>query len=62
MGKEATAMLRFALVIVLFAGLLPSLCGGIVEHDFHVPGDGLLTYDDVHKREWLDLTETEDGI
>lgn len=52
-------MLRFALMIMLCAGILPNLEAGIVEHDFRAPGDGLLTYDEIHKREWLDLTETE---
>lgn len=51
-------MLRLALVIVLFTRLLLTLRGGIVEHDFRVPGDGLLTYDEIQNREWLDLTET----
>jgi hypothetical protein len=51
-------MIRYAFVFMLFVGMLPNLHGGIVQHDFRSPDDGLLTYDDVHKREWLDLTET----
>ena len=30
-----------------------------IERDWKTPGDGLLTYDDVSKRGWLDLTETQ---
>jgi hypothetical protein len=28
----------------------------VFERDWQTPGDGLLTYDDVNRREWLDLT------
>ncbi|MBN1853038.1 MAG: hypothetical protein JW829_09955 [Pirellulales bacterium] len=48
------------LLVILFAALItvpvPSHAG-VFERDF-VPGsgDGLLTYDDVNQREWLDLT------
>lgn len=28
------------------------------ERDWKTPGDGLLTYDDLNKREWLDLSQT----
>lgn len=31
----------------------------VFERDWVAPGDGLLTYDDVNQREWLDLTETQ---
>ncbi|MEQ8211673.1 MAG: PEP-CTERM sorting domain-containing protein [Lacipirellulaceae bacterium] len=31
----------------------------LVERDFLVPGDGLLIYDTVNRREWLDLAVTE---
>ena len=27
--------------------------GGVISRDWKTPGDGLLTYDDVNKREWL---------
>jgi hypothetical protein len=39
-------------------GIALPLRAEISERDFLAPGDGLLTYDDVHGREWLDLTET----
>ena len=47
-----------AFLLVLLATL--PLHAGVVEHDFLALGDGLLTYDDVNQREWLDLTETID--
>lgn len=31
---------------------------GVIERDWKVAGDGLLTFDDVNQREWLDLSET----
>lgn len=33
----------------------------LIERDWLTPGDGLLTYDPVHGREWLDLTVTDLG-
>ena len=30
----------------------------VFERDWQAPGDGLLTFDDVNKREWLDLSQT----
>jgi hypothetical protein len=30
----------------------------VVERDWKTPGDGLLMYDDVNRREWLDLSES----
>jgi hypothetical protein len=32
--------------------------GGVIQRDWKNPGDGLLTFDDVNQREWLDLNET----
>lgn len=31
---------------------------GVFQRDWKTPGDGLLTYDDVNQREWLDVTQT----
>ncbi|MEO0530943.1 MAG: hypothetical protein AAF266_10275, partial [Planctomycetota bacterium] len=31
---------------------------GVVSRDLFEPGDGLLTYDDVNQRKWLDFTVT----
>jgi hypothetical protein len=33
-----------------------NLDAAVFERDWQTPGDGLLTYDDVNRREWLDLT------
>ena len=30
----------------------------VIERDWKVAGDGLLTFDDVNRREWLDLSES----
>lgn len=38
--------------------ITPSLYSALIERDFLTPEDGLLTFDDVNQREWLDLTET----
>ena len=43
-----------AFLLILLATL--PLHAAVVEHDFLAPGDGLLTYDDVNQREWLDLS------
>ena len=41
---------------VLASLLAANLCSAAVfERDWKTPGDGLLTYDDVNRREWLDL-------
>jgi hypothetical protein len=34
------------------------LPAAVISRDWKTPGDGLLTYDDVNQREWLDLTES----
>lgn len=46
------------LLFSLFFGLAPLLStasAGVISRDWKTPGDGLLTYDDVNQREWLDL-------
>lgn len=55
----------FSLVCILvsvlsFSGVnMPlDLSAAVVERDWKVPGDGLLTYDDMNRREWLDLSLT----
>jgi hypothetical protein len=40
---------------ILFAS---SASAAVISRDWKTPDDGLLTYDTVNKREWLDLTET----
>ena len=53
-------MIRSIFLVVLLAGALSaSFCDAAVfQRDWKTPGDGLLTYDDVNQREWLDLSQT----
>jgi len=50
-----TAYLRVCLVVVTYLAVAASLPAAVFERDWKMPGDGLLTYDDVNQREWLDL-------
>ena len=43
------------LLLLLFT--MP-LDAAVIERDWQTPGDGLLTFDTVNQREWLDLSET----
>ena len=52
------AMLIRMLPICVLIGLATPLSAAVIERDWLAPGDGLLTYDTVNNREWLDLTET----
>ncbi|MCC6491620.1 MAG: hypothetical protein IT424_01215 [Pirellulales bacterium] len=52
-------MIRTFLAAGLLAGTLPAPAhAAVMSRDWKTPGDGLLTYDDVNKREWLDLSHT----
>lgn len=51
---------RLVTFLICTAAILPALHAAVSERDFLAPGDGLLTYDDVNHREWLDLPETLD--
>ncbi len=53
-------MHRFTLATLCLCSFAPISSAAVFERDFHTPGDGLLTYDDVNQREWMDLTETLD--
>ena len=45
--------------LILILMLLGSVSrAAVIERDWLAPGDGLLTFDDVNNREWLDLSET----
>jgi hypothetical protein len=48
--------LPFVTCVLLLFGSNAS--AAVFERDWKTPGDGLLTYDDVNQREWLDLKET----
>jgi hypothetical protein len=53
-------MSRHLIIAVSIWFLTPPLgSAAVFERDWLAPGDGLLTYDDVNQREWLDLTETQ---
>ena len=41
-----------------FLLLAPAVHAAVSERDWKTPGDGLLTFDDVNNREWLDFEET----
>ena len=45
-------------IAVLMAGASAS-DAAVISRDWKTSGDELLTYDDVNRREWLDLTETQ---
>lgn len=44
--------------ILLLLALVCPAGAGVVSRDLFEPGDGLLTYDDVNHREWLDFSVT----
>lgn len=52
--SRATCLI-FPVLLALFP---PCSWGAVIERDWRAPGDGLLTYDTVNQREWLDLSQT----
>jgi hypothetical protein len=50
-------VLLLIISIVLFA-TATNARAAVMSRDWKTPGDGLLTYDDVNRREWLDLSQT----
>jgi hypothetical protein len=50
-------MSRWILAAVLLCGAARG-DAAVISRDWKTPGDGLLTYDDINKREWLDLAES----
>lgn len=50
------AFSRFRLLLLLVSA--SSAPAAIISRDWKAPGDGLLTYDDVNRREWLDVSES----
>ena len=58
--KPRLRLLLFGPVLCasLIATLPQTSQSAVFERDWKTPGDGLLTYDDVNGREWLDLSET----
>ena len=57
-GKRFRRALRWAMPTLLLLLLPTSLNAAVIERDWQTPGDGLLTFDTVNQREWLDLSET----
>jgi hypothetical protein len=52
-------MWRFPVLSFVVLLVTATVSGASVfERDWKTPGDGLLTYDDVNNREWLDLSES----
>ncbi len=45
-----------ALACLALVGFVSSGAGAVISRDWKTPGDGLLTYDDVNQREWLDIS------
>jgi hypothetical protein len=52
-----TIAFRIAVFLVLSVAATQA-DAGVFERDWKIPGDGMLTYDDVNKRVWLDLSQT----
>lgn len=52
-------MNRLTFTFLISACSLSTANAAVISHDWKIPGDGLLTYDDVNQREWLDLTQTK---
>jgi hypothetical protein len=51
--------ISFAMVLALsIVGTFSDARAAIIERDFYSAGDGLLTYDTVNQREWLDVIAT----
>ena len=45
-------------LLVLLSTFVRPIEAAVFERDWKTPGDGLLTYDDVNQREWLDLSQS----
>jgi hypothetical protein len=50
--------IRTIIVSTICALMSVQTHAAVIERDWKTPGDGLLTYDTVNKREWLDLSQT----
>jgi hypothetical protein len=54
-------MKRFLLASIVVYVVGSAASAAVFERDWKAPGDGLLTYDDVNRREWLDLSVSRLG-
>jgi len=52
------SLLLSLFLVFLFLPTANVATAAVFERDWNVEGDGLLTYDDVNQREWLDVPET----
>jgi hypothetical protein len=50
--------LLLMLCLIVFSVYSCSATAGVLERDWQTPGDELLTYDDVNRREWLDVSQS----
>ena len=48
-----------AVILLSVTSVTVPIDAAVFERDWKMPGDGLLTYDDVNRREWLDLSQSE---
>jgi hypothetical protein len=51
-------MKSYLLLFSIYFMAAQAVEAAVISHDWKTPGDGLLTYDTVNKREWLDLSQT----
>ena len=61
LDRTSSGTLRRSLVGCLFAFMFAvtgTASAAVIERDWREPGDGLLTFDTVNQREWLDIPET----
>lgn len=58
-GAATLHFTRHALLVFALAFAPCWSHAAVIEHDWKTPGDGLLTYDTLNQREWLNLTETQ---
>jgi hypothetical protein len=57
--KAIRTLSSLPIIFLLLSGVVADpLSAAVIERDWKTPGDGLLTYDTVNKREWLDLSQT----
>ena len=54
-------VLSIGLSVAMLFSWMSSVDGAVFQRDWQSPGDGLLTYDDVNRREWLDLSVSRLG-
>ena len=56
--KRSILVVALFLLSLCFSLFANSLSAAVIERDWKSPDDGLLTYDTINNREWLDLSQT----